>query len=172
MKRYTLWIALAAMMLAFPLLACNSNSKKAGVDVNNGWEQAVYNVETGVFSWPLTTALTAGGTLSETPVALMGPGPQSIAIASCYYHTQGSLTHNASNYVTLQVQKRTSGGSPTTIAQLATSSGDWTAFTNVSLPVTAGSFLAPGDSVTFNIGKTGSGVAVPVGQLACFTNMQ
>lgn len=163
-----LYLALAAL-LTVPLFACKQG--KAGLDVNNSSEEAVYNAETGIFSWPMAAAAPTTG-LGETPVALIGPGTQTINIANCYFHTQAALTHNASNFETLTVAKRTNGGSATTIAQMSTNTTDWVAFTNIALPLAATpEFLSPGDSVTFKITESGTGVQVPIGELACFTNI-
>jgi hypothetical protein len=147
-------------------------------DVNNSFEMGVIAVETDLFQWPATAAIPTTG-LAETPVGLFGPGPQAIAIGSCYYHTQGALTASNSNYETLTVAKRTNGGSATTIAQATTKltanggTGNWTAFTNVPIPLAAAiEYVSPGDSITFTVAETGSGVAVPIGMLACFTTLR
>ena len=147
-----------------------SASHKLGSDVNNAFEMGVIAVETPLFQYPKTAADGAAGTAtSETPVGQLGPGPQAIQIGSCSFHTQAALTANGSNYATIQVQKRTNGGSATTIAQLATTTTSWTAFTNVNIPLAATiEFVSPNDSVTFNIAKTGTGVVVPIGMLSCF----
>jgi hypothetical protein len=155
--------------------APTASGHKVGSDVNNAFEMGVIAVETDLFQWPNTAALAVTG-LAETPVGLIGPGPQPIAIGSCYFHTQAALTANNSNYETLTVAKRTNGGGATTIASVTTQitgSGNWTAFTNVPIPLAAAvEFVKPGDSITFTVTETGSGVAIPVGMLACFTTLR
>lgn len=168
------WALMALLvMVLIPVVACKATqNRQVGMDINNSFETAVISVETGLFNWPKTVAEAASVAVSETPVGLMGPGPQGIPVGSCYFHTGAALTHNASNYATLLVQKRTAGGSPTTIAQLSTNVTDWTIFTNVPIPLAAPiEYVSPGDAVTFSITKTGTGVSVPIGQLACFTNI-
>ncbi len=149
-----------------------------GSDINNGFEMGAIAVETDLFQWPATAAIPTGG-LTETPVGLFGPGPQSISIGTCYYHTQGTLTANSSNYATLTVAKRTNGSSATTIATANTKlaaaggTGNWAAFTNIPLPLAAAiEYVSPGDSITFTVTETGSGVIVPIGMLACFTTLR
>lgn len=192
-KKLALPLALVAILVA-PLMlftACQSAPApapapsasasahhKEGSDVNNAFEMGVIAVETDLFQWPATAAIPTTG-LAETPVGLFGPGPQSIAIGSCYYHTQGSLVASNSNYETLTVAKRTNGGSPTTIASATTKlsanggTGNWTAFSNVNIPLAAAvEYVNPGDSITFSVTESGSGVSIPVGMLACFTTLR
>lgn len=171
MKRNT-WLRIALCSLLVLPLAC-AGAKKAGLDVNNGFETAVVAVETGLFEWPKSAAdPSATSTTGETSIGLVGPGPQAIPIGTCQFHTSAAMSVDAANYATITVFKRTNGGDASTLASLnATSS--WTAFTNVGIPLNdAGPmYVSPGDSITVSIGKTGAGGIVPQGQLACFTTI-
>ena len=173
MKIRNTWLALCAVALTSILGGCTPTDHKAGVNINNNYETAVVAAETPLFAWPKIAADGAAATTTpETALGLIGPGPQAINVATCQFHTAGSLTFNASNNAQLVVAKRTNGGSPTTIASLTTSAVSWVAFTNVGIPLAATpEFVSPGDSITVTINKNGTGVIVPQGELACFTNI-
>lgn len=124
---------------------------------------------------PKTAADGAAATLTaETPQGLVGPnsaGP----VGSVYFLPAAALTASDTNYATIQVQKRTAGGAAVTIAQSTTQTvagggtGSWTAWQAVQIALsTPTPTLAALDALTYNIGKTGTGVVVPAGFLFIF----
>jgi hypothetical protein len=174
MKIRTAWLTMLAVVLASFSVACSPVlHQKAGIDVNNGFETAVVAVETGLFEWPKSSADGAAATATpETSVGLVGPGPQAIPVGTCQFHTSAALTANSANFATITIFKRTNGGSATTLASLSTTTTNWNAFTNIAIPLAATpEFVSPGDSITVAITKSGTGVIVPQGQLACFTTI-
>jgi hypothetical protein len=74
-----------------------------------------------------------------------------------------ALTADNTNYATITVQKRTNGGAAVTIASANTKitggTGNWTAFAPISVSLTAAA--SPGDTITYSISKSGTGVVVP-----------
>lgn len=99
------------------------------------------------------------------------------SINSCVFTPSAALTANASNYATLQVRRREADGADGDVLfQLATNvvtTGDWTAFADVDVPKLAATaaasyILGVGESLTFEITKTGTGVVVPRGRLTIF----
>lgn len=116
----------------------------------------------------------AATTTAETIFGKVGPGSGG-TIGAVYFTPAASLTANDSNYATIQVQKRTAGGAPTTVAQATTQTsggggtGSWTAWKPVAIAISAGAVSAL-DALTFNIGKTGTGVVVPAGQLNVYAS--
>lgn len=145
------------------------------MDINYTPEVGAVLAEVGLFEWPKAAADGAAGTATaETSIGLLGPGPNQIAIGAVQFHTSAALTANDANFATITVSKRTNGGAATTLATATTQTvptggtGNWTAFSNVTIPVTSGAFVSPGDSITVTITKSGSGVVVPQGQLAVF----
>jgi hypothetical protein len=126
---------------------------------------------------PKTAADGAAATpLAETPQGLVGPN-SSGPIGSVYFLPAASLAASDTNYATLQVQKRTAGAAPVTIAQATTQTtaqptgtGSWTAWVAVQIPlVTPAPTFAALDAITYNIAKTGAGVVVPAGFLFVFS---
>ena len=168
-----------------------ASAHKLGVNVNYANSIGNLVVETGVVEWPQATSTAdAALAIAESPMGLVGPGPDQIPITTCYYHTQSALTASQSNYATISVYKRNAllGDGATTqtlIAQTNTvtnaadagldaaagATGSWSAFQNVVIPALAGAYISPGDAVTFAMTKTGTGVVVPIGQVACFTSI-
>lgn len=94
--------------------------------------------------------------------------PNGVKIESVQYLPQGTLTANATNFATLIVEKATGAGAATTVASFATdtvTTDDLVALVAKTIPVTASaSIVAAGQSVSFRITKTASGVAVPAGR--------
>lgn len=149
--------------------------KRFGMNVNYTPEVGAVVVESGVFEWPKAAAdSTAEGGLGETSIGLIGPGPYNIPISQCQFHTAAALTASTTSYAVLSVYKRNQdGGTQTLLAQVSTGdAASWAPFTNILVPAVSGAFVAPGDSVTFVITKTGPfGAIVPQGELACFTSL-
>lgn len=171
-----------------PAPAPEVHSPKLGMNVNYAPEIGAVVVETGVAEWPKTAAdVSASTATAETSFGLIGPGPSAIPISTCQFHTAAAVVASNTAYATLNVFKRNSvydGAAGTLIATVSTSllpasdagvtnaSGSWTQFSNVPIPSVAGAYVSPGDSLTVSITKTGAGVVVPQGQLACFTTIQ
>lgn len=109
---------------------------------------------------------TASTPLSEQPI---GQVLASGNVSSVVFRPLATLAHDATNYATLTVYKRSNGGAAVVVAQLATSALDWTASIPVIIPVVAGA-VAAGDLLTFEIAKSGAGVVVPNGTLIVLSN--
>lgn len=108
----------------------------------------------------------AGSTTSETVLgAVPSIGPVRVYDAS--FVPIAAVTADASNYATVTLSKYTAaGGSKTTVASLATdvAGGNWTAkaIKAMTLSAVAGAIdLEAGAALTYEIGKTGSGVQLP-----------
>lgn len=107
----------------------------------------------------------AADATAETPIGAVGAA---CTIGTIYYSPAAALTSDNTNFATIRVKKRTAGGAAVTIASVTTKitdSGDWTAWKPVSLTISAGA-LASGDVLTYDITKSGLGVAVPAGVLS------
>lgn len=74
-----------------------------------------------------------------------------------------ALIANGSNYATLTVYKRSQDGTQTEIATVNTSAVGWTPGVPVQLAIVAAP-VANGDTLTYAIAKTGTGVIVPTGR--------
>lgn len=107
----------------------------------------------------------ATDTMNEQPfAAVLATGN----LVSVVFRPIGNLVHDAANYATLSVYKRTGGGAPVLVAQLATNALDWTASIPVVIPIVSAP-VAAGDVLTLAIAKTGTGVLVSAGTLAAIT---
>lgn len=74
----------------------------------------------------------------------------------------GAIAHDAANYATISVYKRTAGGAPVLLGSLDTSTTDIPAGVPVALTLNGSApSLAAEDVLTTKIAKTGSGVVVP-----------
>lgn len=113
-------------------------------------------------TWKKSAADASASTpLGEQPIGQVVAVGNVVAVV---FRPLASLTHDAANYATLTVYKRTGGGAPVVVAQLDTSALDWTASIPVIVPIVAAA-IAAGDILTFAIAKTGTGVVVPQGTL-------
>lgn len=108
----------------------------------------------------------ATDTMSEQPFASVLASGNVTALA---FRPLANLAHDAANYATLSVYKRTGGGAPVLVAQLDTSAIDWTASIPVVIPIVS-ALVASGDVLTIAITKSGTGVVVPAGTLAAITS--
>lgn len=110
----------------------------------------------------------AGDATAELCFSKIAQG-QAGTVTEVYYVPDAALTADNSNYATLTVGRRDAGGARTTIASRTTQitgSGDWTQYSPVALTISAASLTAAGtQALTFEITKTGTGVAVPAGAL-------
>lgn len=113
-------------------------------------------------TWKKSAAdASAAAPLAEQPI---GQVVAAGAVLEAVFRPLVSLAHDAANFATLTIYKRTAGGAPIVVAQLDTSALDWTASIPVIIPVVAGA-IAAGDLLTFAIAKSGAGVIVPQGTL-------
>jgi len=71
-----------------------------------------------------------------------------------------AITHDAANYATLTVYKRTAGGAPTAIGSLSTQTADIPAGVPVAFTIASDTITAE-DALTLAIVKSGTGVIVP-----------
>jgi hypothetical protein len=125
---------------------------------------------------------------AELTIGQVGPGPWAVPIASCSFLPSAALTGSNTNFASITVWKRTpladSSTTKTMIAQSATAipppgdagvdaaTGSWTIWTPVPIAVVAGAYVSPGDAITVQIDKTGTGTSVPQGRLACYATIQ
>lgn len=123
---------------------------------------------TGIESYQKLVDGAANTATAETPIGMVYAPAQVVAV---YYVPLAALTANDTDYATITVSKRTSAGaSKTTVATLVTTvaGGSWTAFARKAFTLTATAadlIVASGSTLTFEIAKAGSGVAVPAGDL-------
>lgn len=128
----------------------------------------------GVACWNKTADDGAAATTTaETVIGQQGPNV-GFTVGSVTFSPHAALTSNDTSYATITVSKRTAGGAATTIAVATTKTtggggtGDWAAWTPVTIPVSAGALVSAKDVLTVTIGKSGSGVVVPQGALEVF----
>jgi hypothetical protein len=122
--------------------------------------------------------VSAGTPLLEQPVGCIGPAPEGLAIGACRV-SFGNSTVAASNsaYSTIIVSKRTNGGAAVPIASQSTQltsaggTGNWAAWTPVSIAIVAGAFVSPGDEITVQVTQTGGGVTTPAGFIEIFPSV-
>ena len=108
----------------------------------------------------------ATDTMPEQPFAtVLGAGN----VTSVAFRPLANLAHDAANFATLSIYKRTGGGAPVLVAQVDTSALDWTASIPVVVPILSAP-VAAGDVLTVAIAKSGTGVVVPAGTLAAITS--
>ncbi len=101
----------------------------------------------------------AGTVMAETPVdSIVATG----SVLWVTFTPSAALIHDAANYATLTVHKRTAGGAAVVVAQVSTSSGDWNPGVPVALSIVAAAVTA-NDMISVTIAKTGTGVIVPSG---------
>ena len=177
MRLFANLMSVLAVLSVVVCAGCTSSGPSAkggklGMAVNNPSDIANTLSEVGaVFEYP-APSVAADGTVAETAIGLVGPGPISLPVGSIWIHPTAAMTAtDASNYATITVSKRTAGGSAVTIGQITTQptanggSGSWVAFTPFQLTLQSGtgSYLAAGDSVTYKVTQTGSGSANATG---------
>lgn len=86
-------------------------------------------------------------------------------IAGVVFRPRIGLAADLTNYATLTLSKRTGAGSPIVVAEVETTTIDWTAGLPVVVPIIAGD-VTQGDALTVQITKAGAGVIIPSGVLA------
>jgi hypothetical protein len=144
------------------------------MDINNSTEVGQVVAELPIVDW--TKAAVDGATANataETVIGTVGPGVQGLALGAVQFVPAAALVADNANYATLTVTKRTNGvpGTPVTIATATTQitgTGNWTAWKAVTIPLAAGAFVSPLDTISIAITKTGTGVVVPQGVLGIF----
>jgi hypothetical protein len=118
-------------------------------------------------AWNKDAADGAAGTATAEHAIFRAPF--AMTIKAIRYIPDAALTQDNSNYATITVAKRNSGGAVTLGSQTTRSvasggSGSWTQWGAVTIPVSTAS-VAAGDIITVAISKSGTGVVVPAGQL-------
>lgn len=95
--------------------------------------------------------------------------PENITITDVSVEPGVALTESDTNYATIVIARRdATGGNKVTVASETTQtsgaggSGNWTAFSTVSLGSLSNTPFAEGQKLTIEITKTGLGVALPV----------
>ena len=124
------------------------------------------------------SAISSGGSLAESVLFAQGPSA-TLNPGKIVFVPSAGLTASATAYATILVQKRpaTGYGTPTTFATATTQTsasggtGNWTAWTPVTIPLSAGAYMLANDVLTVTISQTGGGVAVPAGSL-CVTQLK
>lgn len=122
-----------------------------------------------VFAHKLTADGAAGDELAEVPVYI--DSRCTAQIMSVRFVPADALTAHNTNYKTITVSSRTSAGaSATTVASVNTKTsggggtGDWTAFSPVTVTLTAANAILPaGGMLTVKYLKSGNGVVIPAG---------
>lgn len=114
--------------------------------------------------------LVDGSASAATAESSFARADQAGTVIGLYFVPDAALTADDTNYATLTVKTRDgAGGAASTVASVTTKitggSGDWTAFVPVSLGTLSNAALAAGALLTFTIAKSGTGVAVPAGQV-------
>lgn len=121
----------------------------------------------------------AGGTagaasdIAESVVGLIG-ATTGIALSKVTITPNSTLTASDTLFVTFTIAKRTAAGSPVTVASMTTKtsgsggSGNWAAWTPVSVPIVAGSTFAANDVITVTATHASTGTAVPQFALELF----
>lgn len=97
-----------------------------------------------------------------------------LSIKDIKYTPGAALTADNANYATITIRKRSALGADlgvvASVTTQITGSGNWTAWVAVNLALANSSDstvdMAPGDILTVQITKTGSGVVVPLGELS------
>ncbi|HEY2516942.1 MAG TPA: hypothetical protein VGI39_38990 [Polyangiaceae bacterium] len=111
---------------------------------------------------PLFAVQFATEVLASTavPETLLGRAIHPCVVGSLVLQVQANaVTADPSNYLTLTVNRRAGGtGSPSAIAQLASSGTAWAAWAGTSIPLLGGAVaLSAGDVLSYQVSKTGSG---------------
>jgi hypothetical protein len=166
----------------------SAKGHKFGLAVNSTNDIGNLLAEQGVFTWekPWSDNTDSGGSLGETLIATIGPGPSNIPISACSYQTSAALTASQTTYATITVYKRPGnnpdagvGATPIATASTTTnqldaaadgaSTGSWFAWQDIVVPAAPAAYVSPGDQITVSITKASTGVGVPQGVLTCYT---
>jgi hypothetical protein len=107
--------------------------------------------------------------LTATSERAVFTAPEAVTITGILIEPAASLTADDTNYATITVARRdATGGNKATVRSLTTQtsgtggSGNWTAFSTISVGSFSNTSLSAGQKITIEISKTGLGVAVPV----------
>jgi hypothetical protein len=107
----------------------------------------------------------AAAAVAETHVASI---PAAQTLTALRIRPDAALTADDTNFDTITVSTRTSsGGSKTTLGSITTKTagsggtGNWTAFVDVTIPITGSAVLAAGMEITCEASLGGAGVALP-----------
>jgi hypothetical protein len=107
--------------------------------------------------------------VSATSERVVFTAPEDITITDVFIEPAAALTASDTNYATVVVARRdATGGNVATVASESTQAlgsggtGNWTAFSVVSLGSLSNTSLAEGQKLTVEITKTGLGVSVPI----------
>lgn len=124
------------------------------------------------------TADAAAGTVTgQTPFHHIPVGGGSQTLLECFILPGAGLSASAADRAEFSIRKRSTTGADLGRLFYTTThtahTGDWSAFVKVAIPKETGTvdsdyILSPGESLTFEIGKIGLGVVVPVSVLKVF----
>jgi hypothetical protein len=107
--------------------------------------------------------------LTATSERVVFTAPENITITDVFIEPSAMLTASDTNHATFVVASRdATGGNKVTVASRSTQTqgsggtGNWTAFSTVSLGTLSNASLSEGQKLTIEIAKTGLGVSVPI----------
>ena len=190
--RFAILVAFVSACLVAAVVACTPDAApspqpqahaggKMALDVNYVNSVGGTLAELPVVSWPFPgDNLDASASFTEISIGGITGGPLAIQLKGCRYSPSAQQpTTTAGNYATIYLYRRpglVDGGASTLLAQVSTNTagtGPWSAFYSVGIPVNdSGAFLQPHDDVTFVQTQADAGMALPAGQIMCFTNVQ
>jgi hypothetical protein len=121
-----------------------------------------------VITWEKAAA--DGAAATTTAESTIIRAPFALGVFAAYYVPAAALTADNTNFATITIAKRdVNGANSVTLATVTTQitgSGNWTAFKPVPIPLQSTAVnLAAGEVLTVTIGKSGSGVVVPIGMV-------
>jgi hypothetical protein len=107
--------------------------------------------------------------LATTSERVVFTAPEGVTITGLFLEPAAALTASDTNYGTITITRRNANGTgQVTAATLTTQtggSGNWTAFSAVSLGSLSNATLTAGQKLTIAIAKTGLGVSIPIATL-------
>jgi hypothetical protein len=150
------------------VLAADGAASGLDADLLDGLTSADFALAGGTEAaqWFKEADTVATTTTSERVVLT---APEGITITGIRIEPAAAVTASDANYATLTIARRdAAGGNKATVGTLTTQtgggggSGNWTAFSTISVGSLANTSLAPGQKLTIEITKTGLGVTLPV----------
>lgn len=147
------------------VLAADGSGSGLDADLLDGQSAAAFQVAAATpIQWFKESADSLATTVTAERVVFVAPA--GITITDVFVQPATALTANNTNYATITVARRNAGGGGKSTVATATTqvtgTGNWTAFTAVSLGSLTNTTLTDGQMITVEITKTGLGVAVPI----------
>jgi hypothetical protein len=151
------------------VLAADGTGSGLDADLLDGQSASAFALagETRAAQWSKDTADPL--TTSATAEQVIFTAPQDVTITDVFIQPAAALTANDTNYATMTVSRRNAtGGGQVTVALETTQTagtggtGNWTAFSAVSLGTLSNTALAAGQKLTITVAKNLTGVALPI----------